>query len=68
MTPFSLKDQNGPLQVAMATRGLSLLWPGAGSWPEKRPQTLRSGAQGVEREVPPGAVAGGSLVPSPHLT
>lgn len=44
MTPLSLKDQDGPLQVAIATRGLSLLWLGgvgeeAGS--EKGPQTLR---------------------------
>lgn len=28
MTPLSLKDQGGPVQAAMATRGPSLLWPG----------------------------------------
>lgn len=28
MTLLFLKDRDGPLQVARATRGLSLLWPG----------------------------------------
>lgn len=27
MTPLPLKDQDGPLQVTMATRGPSLPWP-----------------------------------------
>lgn len=75
MTPLSLKDQNGPLQVAMETRGLSLLWPGEVGEEAGLRRGLRPGGQGTRvwtekgrrcppplpwgREVPRSTVAGG---------
>lgn len=54
MTPFSLKEPNGPLQVAMATRGLSLLWPGGRKQAREGASDLevrgaRRGARGAPR-------------------